>query len=142
MSGEVTGGWDDGPGNLPAWSWSLAPASGSLSARMARNMTPLIDRVLPADATAAFCARWGASELYVFGSASRGELRDDSDLDVAVRFRPGTRYSLFDLVDMKDELSAIAGRAVDLFTIRGIEHMPNLVRRQSILDSLELVHAA
>jgi len=31
---------------------------------------------------------------------------------------------------------------VDLFTIRGIEHMPNLVRRQSILDSLELVHAA
>lgn len=106
------------------------------------GMTPLIHRLLPADATAAFCARWGVSELYVFGSAARGELRDDSDLDVAVRFRPGMRYSLFELVDMKEELSAIAGRAVDLFTIRGIEHMPNLVRRQSILDSLELVHAA
>lgn len=106
------------------------------------TMTPLLDRLLPREATAAFCAKWGVSEVYVFGSASRGELRDDSDLDVAVRFRPGTRYSLFELVDMKDELSAIAGRAVDLFTIRGIEHMPNPVRRQSILDSLELVHAA
>ncbi len=101
-----------------------------------------IDLVLPKDALAAFCARWGVSELYVFGSASRGGLRDDSDLDVAVRFQSGTRYSLFELIDMQDELSAIAGRAVDLFTIRGIEHMPNLVRRQSILDSLELVHAA
>lgn len=106
------------------------------------GMTPLIERVLPAAATAAFCARWGVSELYVFGSASRGELRDDSDLDVAVRFRPDTRYSLFELVDMKDELAAIAGRAVDLFTVRGIEHMPNRQRRQSILESLELVHAA
>lgn len=105
-------------------------------------MKPHIDQVLPKDATAAFCARWGVSELYVFGSASRGELRDDSDLDVAVRFRPDTRYSLFELIDMQDELSAIAGRAVDLFTIRGIEHMPNPARRQSILDSLELVHAA
>ena len=105
-------------------------------------MAPLMDRVLPASATSAFCAKWGVSELYVFGSAARGELRDDSDLDVAVRFRQGTRYSLFELIDMKDELTAIAGRAVDLFTIRGIEHMPNLVRRQAILDSLELVHAA
>ena len=78
------------------------------------GMTPLIHRLLPADATAAFCARWGVSELYVFGSAARGELRDDSDLDVAVRFRPGMRYSLFELVDMKEELSAIAGRAAHL----------------------------
>ncbi len=105
-------------------------------------MAPHINRLLPADATAAFCSRWKVSELYVFGSASRGELRADSDLDVAVQFRPGVPYSLFDLVDMKEELAAIAGRAVDLFTVRGIQHMPNLARRQSILESLELVHAA
>ena len=106
------------------------------------DMTPRMARVLPADAAAAFCARWGVSELYVFGSASRGELRPDSDLDVAVRFRADVRYSLFDLVDMKDELSAMSRRPVDLFTLRGIEHMPNLARRESILGSLELVHAA
>ena len=105
-------------------------------------MTPHLARVLPAEAATAFCARWGVSELYVFGSASRGELRPDSDLDVAVRFRPDARYSLFDLVDMKDELAVMAGRPVDLFTLRGIEHMANRVRRQSILESLELVHAA
>jgi len=105
-------------------------------------MTPHIARVLPAEAATAFCARSGVSELYVFGSASRGELGEDSDLDVAVRVRPDARYSLFDLVDMKDELAAIAGRPVDLFTLRGIEHMANLARRESILGSLELIHAA
>ena len=105
-------------------------------------MTPHSARVLPPEATSAFCARWGVSELYVFGSASRGELRENSDLDVAVGFRSDVRYSLFDLVDMKDELSALAGRPVDLFTLRGIEHMANSARRDSILGSLELVHAA
>ncbi len=144
-AGRVTGARPRAPRYTPGGSTAGLVAAGDLttclSARMA-PMAPLIDRVLPAAATAAFCAKWGVSELYVFGSAARGELRDDSDLDVAVRFRQGTRYSLFELIDMKDELTAIAGRAVDLFTIRGIEHMPNLVRRQAILDSLELVHAA
>lgn len=105
-------------------------------------MTPLLDRLLPRDAVAAFCAKWGVAEVYVFGSASRGALRDGSDLDVAVRFRPEVRYSLFELIDMKSELSEIAGRPVDLFTTRGIDHMANAARRQAILDSLELVHAA
>lgn len=105
-------------------------------------MTPQRAHVLPADATAAFCARWGVSELYVFGSAARGELREHSDVDVAVRFRSDVRYSLFDLVDMKAELSTLTGRPVDLFTLRGIEHMANRSRRESILGSLELVHAA
>ena len=57
-------------------------------------------------------------------------------------FRSDVRYSLFDLVDMKAELSTLAGRPVDLFTLRGIEHMANRSRRESILGSLELVHAA
>ena len=105
-------------------------------------MVPFSASVLPTEATTAFCARWGVSEVYVFGSASRGELRENSDLDVAVRFRSDVRYSLFDLVDMKDELSTLAGRPVDLFTLRGIEHMPNSARRDSILGALELVHAA
>ncbi len=86
-------------------------------------VTPHIPRVLPAAPTADFCKRWQVSEFYVFGSASRGELRDDSDLDVAVRFQRDARYSLFDLVDMTDELSALAARPVDLFTLRGIEHI-------------------
>lgn len=39
-------------------------------------MTPPLDRLLPRDAIAAFCAKWGVAEVYVFGSASRGALRD------------------------------------------------------------------
>jgi len=101
-----------------------------------------LESLLPPDATSAFCSTWGVAELYLFGSAVRGTLGPSSDIDVAVRFRPDVRYSLFDLVDMKDELAKISGRPVDLFTLRGIEHMPNVERRRSILASLELVHAA
>ena len=63
---------------------------------------------LPADETSAFCAKWNVSELYIFGSAARGALAAASDVDVAVRFRSDVRYSLFDLVDMKDELAVLA----------------------------------
>ncbi len=101
-----------------------------------------LETLLPREATAAFCAAWGVAELYVFGSAVRGTLEPSSDIDIAVRFRPGVRYSLFDLVDMKEELARISGRPVDLFTLRGIEHMANSERRRAILASLELVHAA
>ena len=63
-------------------------------------------------------------------------------MDLAVRFRPDVVYSLFDLVDMREELARIAGRPVDLFTLRAIERMPNRERKKAILESLELVHAA
>ena len=68
---------------------------------------------------------------------SKGELREHGDPDVAVRFRSDVRSSFFNLVDMKAELPTLAGRAVDLFTLRGIEHMANRTRRESILGSLE-----
>ena len=41
--------------------------------------------------------KFGVAELGLFGSRVRGDHRDDSDLDVLVSFRPGTRVSLFTL---------------------------------------------
>ena len=63
-----------------------------------------------------FCRKWGVSELYVFGSAIRDDFGPESDIDVAVRFSPAT-YSLFDLVDMEEELKGPFGREVDLLTL-------------------------
>ena len=97
---------------------------------------------IPAEILARFCTNWGVAEFYVFGSVLRGDFGPTSDLDVAVRFLPDARYSLFDLGDMRDELALLAGRPVDLLTVRAIEHMPNPLRRQAILGSMELVHAA
>jgi predicted nucleotidyltransferase len=97
---------------------------------------------IPRDAIAAFCEKWNIKEFYFFGSVLRDDFSPTSDVDVAVRFAPEAKYSLFDLVDMEDELTAIFGRDVDLLTLRAIEHMPNPLRRRAILESLELVHAA
>lgn len=52
--------------------------------------------------------------LGVFGSYSRGEQREESDIDILVRF--SRRRSLLDLVRIERRLSEILGVKVDLVT--------------------------
>lgn len=94
------------------------------------------------EAIALFCRRWKVTEFALFGSALRKELRPDSDVDVLVSFAPDARWTLFDLVEMQEELETIFGRKVDLVTRRGIESSRNYIRRQAILSSAEVVHVA
>jgi hypothetical protein len=49
--------------------------------------------------------------------------------------------SLFDFVDMQDELQLILQRPVDLLSRRGVESDPNYLRRQAILNSAQIVYA-
>ena len=49
---------------------------------------------LPRDKIADFCKRNHIRKLSLFGSASRGELRKDSDIDMLVEFRPGAAPGL------------------------------------------------
>ena len=37
----------------------------------------------------------GCTEIYVFGSAARGDAREDSDLDIAVRGIPADKFFTF-----------------------------------------------
>ncbi len=90
---------------------------------------------------APFRARWRVAELAFFGSVLRDDFRPDSDVDVLVRFAPGTHWSLFDLVRMQDELSEILGRRVDLADRRDVESSPNALRRRRILETAEVVDA-
>lgn len=62
------------------------------------------------------CRRHGVARLSLFGSAARGDMRDDSDVDVLVEFEPGTRVSYFTLGDLQQDLSDVFGRHVDLKT--------------------------
>ena len=55
------------------------------------------------NALAAICARYGVTELSVFGSAARGELRDDSDIDLLAEFDEGRSVTLFTLTDLQTE---------------------------------------
>ena len=46
----------------------------------------------------------GLKSLAVFGSVARGAARTDSDVDVLVDIEPDVRFSLIDLVALKDFL--------------------------------------
>lgn len=91
---------------------------------------------------AEFCRRWKISEFALFGSVLREDFRPDSDVDVLVAFAPDADWSLFDWVEMQDELEQIFGREVDLISRRAIERSSNWIRRKEILSTAQVVHAA
>ena len=69
------------------------------------------------DAVAAFCRRNGIRRLALFGSALRGEMGPDSDVDLLVEFEPGRVPGLIRLAGMERELSPLfGGREVELRT--------------------------
>lgn len=72
---------------------------------------------LPREQIADFCKRNRIRKLSLFGSALKGKLRKDSDIDLLVEFQPGSAPGLFDLARMERELSQfLDGRSVDLRT--------------------------
>lgn len=74
---------------------------------------------IPRDAIAAFCRKHGIRKFSLFGSVLRDDFGPESDVDVAAEFEPEVRFTLFNLVDMQDELSAIMGRKADIHEFRG-----------------------
>ena len=53
-------------------------------------------------------ARYRVKAIGVFGSALRGELRDDSDIDILVEFR--APIGLFEFLELEEFLSERLGR--------------------------------
>ena len=96
-------------------------------------------RDIALDAVAALCRRWRIHEMSLFGSAVRGEVRPDSDVDVLVEFSPSAEWSSFDLVDLRDELIQMFGRPVDLVEKAGLR---NPYRRREILATRKVLYAA
>jgi hypothetical protein len=97
---------------------------------------------IPKERITEFCKRWKITEFALFGSALRDDFSHGSDIDVLVTFHKNAHWTLFDLVDMKEELKEIFGRDVDLVSRRGIESSQNYLRRESILSSAKVIHVA
>jgi predicted nucleotidyltransferase len=91
---------------------------------------------------AEFCRKWKITEFALFGSVLREDFRPDSDVDVLVTFSPGSDWGVEHLLDMKEELEALFGRAVDLVEKRLVEESRNYIRRKHILSHMEAVYAA
>ncbi len=91
---------------------------------------------VPQERLAEFCRKWRVAELSFFGSVTGGEFRPDSDVDVLISPAPDARWSLFEHVDMTDELRDLFRRPVDLLTRRSVESSRNWMRRESILQNI------
>jgi predicted nucleotidyltransferase len=77
--------------------------------------------------------------LELFGSA-RLDFAAAHDVDLLVSFSSNAEWSLFDHVQMEQELSELLGRKVDLVSRRAIEASPNALRRSAILGSAVKVY--
>lgn len=86
-----------------------------------------------------FCRRWKIAELSLFGSVLRDDFGPDCDIDVLISFEPDILWSLYDWMDMIEELQEILGREVDLVEKSGLR---NPFRRHAILSTRQVIYAA
>jgi uncharacterized protein len=93
----------------------------------------------PSARIAEFCQRWKITEFALFGSVLRDDFRPNSDIDILVTFSPDPGWSLFDWVDMKDDLKALFGREVDIADKQGLK---NPYRRHEILKTCQVIYAS
>ncbi len=86
-----------------------------------------------------FCRRWKIAEFSLFGSVLREDFGPESDVDVLISFEPEIPWSLFDWMDMIEELQEILGREVDVVEKSGLR---NPFRREAILSNRQVIYAA
>ena len=89
------------------------------------------------ESVAAICTRYRIRELAVFGSAARGDMRPDSDVDILVEFEPGAHPGL-GFFQLEEELTELFGRRVDL----GRKSLLKPLVRPSVLRDAVVLYAA
>ncbi len=89
-------------------------------------------------ALAELCRRYRVRELSIFGSAARGDMRPDSDIDLLVEFLPEAGIDLVDHAGLMLDLGRLLGRKVDLVSKNGLK--PRI--RASVLQEAPLLYAA
>lgn len=84
------------------------------------------------------CRRYGVRELSVFGSAARGDLQPNSDIDLLVEFLPEAEPGLLDHAGLMLDLSELLDRKVDLVSKNGLKPLI----RDSVIQDARRLHAA
>ena len=101
-------------------------------------MTNLNEQHIPKDKLAEFCRKHHIRKLSLFGSAMRGELHPNSDIDLLVEFESGHVPGLITLAGMEIELTEMFGRKVDLRTPRDISRY----FRDQVINTAEIQYEA
>lgn len=92
-----------------------------------------------AEQLTAIAQAYSVAEISIFGSSVRDDITDDSDIDLLVTFTPESTISLFDLIDLEQQLAQLFGRPVDIVEPASLK---NPVRRHEILSTKQPLYAA
>ncbi len=85
------------------------------------------------------CQKWKVAELSLFGSILHDDFGPDSDIDVLVSFMPDAPWSLWDLMEMKEQLEVLFSRKINLVEK---EALRNPWRKREILNTYKVVYAS
>ena len=91
---------------------------------------------LPLDEIRQYCSQQPIMRLSLFGSAMRGELAADSDIDFLVEYLSKARIGLMAISGQEIELSQIVGRQVDLRTAEDLSRY----FRQEVVENARLIY--
>lgn len=84
-----------------------------------------------------FCRRHHIKKIAVFGSALRGEMGPDSDIDLLVEFKEEHVPGFFRLYEIEEELSSIfGGKKIDLRTPGDLSRY----FREEVVETAEVLH--
>jgi len=95
---------------------------------------------IPKKEIAALCRKYGVKKLSLFGSAARGDMNPESDVDLMLEFDPASKTSLWDYPAMQDDFSALFDHRKVEFASPDI--LRNPFRRKSILPDLKTLYEA
>ena len=85
------------------------------------------------------CKKYCINELSIFGSAIRDDFSQDSDVDILVSFDQNSKITLFDIIELENELSELLNREVDVVEK---EALKNPIRKNQILSTREVIYVA
>lgn len=84
------------------------------------------------------CEKFHVERLYLFGSAAKGTLKEESDVDFLVKFKPFDLYFYFDnYMDFQNQLQELFQRKVDLVEEQSLRN-PILI--ESINKNKKLIY--
>jgi len=95
---------------------------------------------IPRKKIAELCRKYGVKKLSVFGSAARGEMNPQSDVDLMVEFDTASKTSLWDYPAMQEDFSALFDRRK--VELASPEILRNPFRRKTILPDLKILYEA
>ncbi|MBF2056822.1 MAG: nucleotidyltransferase domain-containing protein [Cyanobacterium sp. T60_A2020_053] len=89
-----------------------------------------------------FCQENHIAELAVFGSILRDDFNNQSDIDFLITYSPLANRGLLEKIALKEKLEKMCHRPVDLVSKNTIKNSKNWLKKQTILNSCQVIYHA